>query len=220
MYNVKVLFFEEIHELPDSWNNEDFKEILEHADFEDWDEIDPRELKDYTIMALQELEIDEAAELVLNYKLSDKLSKGQIQNLAHEMMDEKLWEEYTDINLHKELYDCSVLLKWTFPNKFPETDAIKCVIEVVSNSLEPLAKTSKIFITRLLAKGMNDHAVINRLFADQVNGAPFPEADGIIWQFDAIRSLDKTLITVYSSSYWLHSIAEVDHYTSEAISDN
>ncbi|WP_436517344.1 hypothetical protein [Ekhidna sp. To15] len=217
-YEVKVRSFEEVHELPNSWSNEEFKEILEEADFDDVDELDPDELRSYTIMALQELEADEAAELVLNYKLGDKLSKGQIQNLSNEMMDEKLWEEYTDINLHNELYDCSVLLKWAFPGRFPETDAVKCTIEVASGSLEPLAGINKTFLTRLLAQGMDDHAIINRLFDKQVNGAPFPEAEGIIWQFEAAESLDKTLITIYSSNYWLHSMDEVDHYVSEAIS--
>ncbi len=219
-FEVKVLAFKEIHELPDSWKEEDFKEILQQADFDDWDQIDPGELKDYTIMALQELEADEAAELVLNYKLGNKLTKGQIQNLAHEMLDEKLWEEYTDINLHKELFDCSVLVKWTFPRILPETDAIKCVIEVSSNNREYLTNINKITLTRLLAKGMDDHAVVNRLFEDQVNGAAFPEAEGIIWQFEISEAADNVSITIYSSNYWLHSMDEVDHFTAEVFSSN
>ncbi|MEO9871535.1 hypothetical protein [Ekhidna sp.] len=219
-YEVKVLSFEEVHELPDSWSSEEFKEILESADFEDLDKLDSDELRHYTIMALQELEADEAAVLVLSFKLGNKLSAGQIQNLSYEMMDEILWEEYTDINLHKELYDCAVLLKWSFPGQFPETDAVKCVIEVVAKENEPLAKVDNTFLARLLANGMDDHAVINRLFDEQVDGKPFPESEGIIWHFDSKIDSDKTTITIYSSSYWLHSMDEVDRYTSTAISNH
>lgn len=171
-------------------------------------------------MALQELEADEAAELVLHYKLGNELTKGQVQNLAQEILNEKLWEEYTDINLHKELFDCSVLLNCAFPRILPETEAIKCVIEVASKNRDSLTNINKTTLTRLLAKGMDDHAVVNRLFDDQVNGTAFPEAEGIIWHFETVEAADNISITVYSSNYWLHAMDEVDHYTAEVFSGN
>jgi hypothetical protein len=82
-------------------------------------------------MALQEMQIEEATEVVLKYRFKELLSKGQIQNIAHDMLNEKLWEEYQEISFHKELYNCAVLMKWAFPRKFPETNALKCVIEVM-----------------------------------------------------------------------------------------
>jgi len=218
-YKINVLSCEEIHELPGAWTTDDLKKILESVDFDGWDEIDPNELKDYTIMALQDMEADEAAEVILKYKFEERLKSGQIQNMAHEMMDEKLWEEYTDINMHAELFNCSVILKWAFPNAFPETDAIKCVLELEAEKSEVLAPITKTFLTRLLANGMDDHALLNRLFKDQIIKSALPEAEGIIWDFNTAKEGSKTVITIFSSEYWLHDMDEVSSYTSEAFSD-
>ncbi len=221
-FDVSVRSVDEINVLPDSWTTEDFKNVLELADFEDWDEIDESELKDYTLLSLQDFDADEAAEIVLGYKLGDRLSKGQIQNMAHEMMDEKLWEEYQDISLHKELFDCAVLLKEAFPRKFPETEAIKCAIEVTPKSdvaIDLLTDAEKTLLSRILANGMDDHAIINRLFDEQVAGKPFPEAENIIWLFDKSSENGKTTFTIYSSQYWIHGMDDISNYQSEAFSD-
>ncbi len=170
-FDVSILTVQEIHSLPDAWSHEDYRNILERADFDDWNELDPSELKDYTLLTLQDLEPDEAAELVLKYKFQDRLKDGQIQNMAHEMMEEKLWEEYSDIRLHKELYHCSVLMRWAFPKRFPESDAIECKLAVSAQDQpgkELLHRVDKSFLARLLAHGMDDHAVINRLFDEQI----------------------------------------------------
>lgn len=221
-FEVTVRSIGEIKDLPSSWTVDDYKNILELADFEDWDEIEENELKDYTILTLQDFDPDEAGEIVLTYKLGDMLKKGQIQNMAHEMMDEKLWEEYQDISLHKLLFDCGGLLHETFPRKFPEPDALKCVIEVVPQNdaaRDSMVKAEKTFLTRLLAHGMDDHAIINRLFDDQVAGQKFPEAQSIIWQFERMDEGGKTIFTIYSSQYWIHGMDDVSDYTSEAFSD-
>ncbi|WP_421762671.1 hypothetical protein [Ekhidna sp.] len=221
-FDVSVRSVNEINELPNSWTIEDYKEVLELADFEDWDEIDENELKDYTLLSLQEFEADEAAELILHYRLGDHLKSGQIQNMAQEMMDEKLWEEYQDIRLHKDLFACASLLHAAFPNKFPEAEAVKCNIEVTAKNpfeLEFLKETDKTLLTRLLANGMDNHAIINRLFDEQVAGRPFPEAESIIWQHEKVEKKDSVLFTIYSSQYWLHGMDEVTSYTSEAFSD-
>lgn len=211
-YHVKVLSLKKVTELPNGWSNEDYLKVLELADFDDIDQIDPSELKDYTILALQELEPDEAADIVLQYVLADKLKPGQIENLAHEMLDEKQWEEYQDIHLHKDLFNAGVLLKWAFPRKFPETYALKCVLEVKGMELSTISKS---FISRLLAHGMDDHAVLNRLFDEQIAGTKFPESEGIVWQHE----IAEDIITVYSSYYWLHALNETSEYQSNAYSD-
>ena len=154
-FDVRVLAVQEIQELPEAWTSEDYKNILELADFEDWDEIEESQLKDYTILALQDFESQEAAAIILEYQFQDRLSHGQIQNMSNEMMDEKLWEEYQKIDFHRELYNCAVLAKWAFPASFPETDAIKCTIEVAPENqpaIEIMEFIDKSLITRLLAK--------------------------------------------------------------------
>ena len=218
-YHVNVRSCEEIHELPGAWSDEDFRNILELADFDDWNEIDVAELKDYTLMALQEMKADEAGEIILNYIFDGRLTKGQIQNLSHEMMEEKLWEEYADINLHRELYNCSVLLKWAFPNKFPETNAIECIIEVETKDAQGYSNITKTFLTRLLANGMDEHGLLKRLFKDQIAKTAFPEAEGIIWDFKVISNENKATITIFSSEYWLEDMDVVNSYSTEAFSD-
>ena len=221
-YDVSVRSVKEIKTLPDSWTNDDYQNILELTNFEDRNSVDEGELKEYTLMALQDYDPDEAAEIVLSYKLSDKLNKGKIQNIAHEMMQDKLWEEYQDISLHKKLFDCGVMMHDAFPRKFPEARALKCVIEVTpKNDIARnfLAEPDKTLLVRMLAHGMDDHAIINRLFDDQVAGKPFAEAQSIIWSFDQSTESGKAVFTIYSSHYWIHGMDDVSNYQSEAFSD-
>jgi hypothetical protein len=219
VYKVNVLKSITIQELPNGWKDEDFSAILELVDFDDWDEIDPRQLKDYTILLLQQMEADVAAEFVLKYKFEDRLTVGQIHNVAQQMMHQKIWEEYPDINLHRELYNCAVLLKWAFPDSFPNTDAIKCILDVECKHPESLKSVTKSFLTRLLANGMNDQTILNRLFKEQIDNTKFPETEGIIWDFQTVNDYNKTIITVYSSEYWLKDMNDVRSYNSLAFSD-
>jgi len=221
-FDVNVRSVQEIHELPDGWSFDDYRNIMELADFDDWDKIEEDELKDYTIMALQELDEEEAATIVLKYKFEDLLTKGQIHNMVFEMMDENLWEEYQNISFHKELFNCAVMMKWAFPKKFPQTDAVKCVLEVKSyNQVGAglLQNADKTLLARLMAGGMNDHSVVNRLFDDQVLKGPFPEAEHIVWQFDSEIQPEKTKFTIFSSWYWLKQMDEISNYTTETFSD-
>lgn len=221
-FDINVRSVQEIHELPDGWSFDDYRNIMELADFDDWDQIEESELKDYTIMALQELDEEEAATIVLKYKFEDLLSKGQIHNMVFEMMDENLWEEYQNIGFHKELFNCAVMMKWAFPKKFPQTDAVKCVLEVKSYNqmgADLLQNADKTLLARLMAGGMNDHSVVNRLFDDQVIKGPFPEAEHIVWQFESEIQPEKTKFTIFSSWYWLKQMDEISNYTTETFSD-
>ncbi|MEQ8472345.1 MAG: hypothetical protein RIC35_14225 [Marinoscillum sp.] len=221
-FSVSVQSVKKIYELPESWSAEECKQLLQFADFENVDSLDTSELKDYAIMLLQDQEPAEAAETVLTYKFGSTLKTGQIQNLAHEMMDEKLWEEYQDISLHKELYNTSVLMKEAFPKKFPETNALKCTLSVgVANDpmKQTLLQADKAFVARMLAHGMDDHALINRLFDTQVSGDKFPEAESIIWDYQWTSIEGAMVLTVHSSHYWLHYLDEVGDYESIPYND-
>ncbi len=221
-YDVSVLRVDEVRELPESWTSEDYLKILELTDFDDADALAPEELQDYAVLSLQDLEPEEAAAIVLSYVLGDQLSGGQIKNMAHEMMEEKLWEEYQDIRLHRKLFDCGVLLKLAFPRKFPEAEVLKCRIAVTplnEVAKEYLASTDETMLARLLAHGMDDHAIINRLFDEQVAGSPFPEARSIVWHFDQTEENGQTIFTIYSSAYWLHEMDDVSFYESSAFPD-
>ncbi|MFT7156263.1 MAG: hypothetical protein ACI8Q1_001268 [Parvicella sp.] len=210
-FHVRILSVKKINWLPGSWSNKHFQKVLELADFENWNKLKSSELKDNTILTLQSLKPKEAAAIVFKYIFQNRLKEEQIQQMAQEMMKEKIREKSPDFRLHKKLYNCAVLLKWAFPNNFPETDARECRIEVLAqdkHGKELLNYTNKRFLTRLIARGMDSNSVINRLFDKQIAGEPFAAAEGIIWDFKSEVDKEKVLFTVYSSNYWFHDISD------------
>jgi len=185
--------------------------VLELADFENWHKLKPSALKDNTIQTLQGMKPKEAAVIVLKYIFQNQLKDEQIQNMAHEMMHKKLWEQFPNIRLHKKLYNCAVLLKWAFPNKFPKTDAKECRLEVLAqdkHGKDLLRYINKRFLTRLLARSMDEHSVINKLFDKQIEGKPFSAAESIIWYFKSKVDQEKVIFTVYSSNYWFDGLID------------
>ena len=77
------------------------------------------ELLEMTIMALQDMEPEEAADIVLEYKLKDTVSAGIRKNIINDLLDnDSPWEEYSDIRFHKNLFVRSVLLHKAFPSQF------------------------------------------------------------------------------------------------------
>jgi hypothetical protein len=48
-------------------------------------------------MAITDFEPNEAAAIVLDYKLSDSLNEGQIQQISNDMLIDKISEEYPEI---------------------------------------------------------------------------------------------------------------------------
>ena len=60
------------------------------------------ELLEMTIMALQDMEPEEAADIVLEYKLKDPVSAGIRKNIIKDLLDnDSPWEECADIRFHK-----------------------------------------------------------------------------------------------------------------------
>ncbi len=93
--------------------------MLELFDYSDATSVPETELFDMLSMAISDFEPDEAAEIVLTYKLNSILKEGQIKNLSHEMLEDKVAEEYSDISLHYPLFNINQLLyeaiQWQVP---------------------------------------------------------------------------------------------------------
>jgi hypothetical protein len=119
-YLVKINDIKSTDELEGAWNNDDFKEILVRFEFPDAEQIKTPELKEYLFMAISDYEPGEAAAILLDYKLSDRLAEGQIDNLSHEMLRVKVSENYTDIRLHHDLFNINQLLYKAYNGKFPQ----------------------------------------------------------------------------------------------------
>ena len=183
-YAIKINKISTVDDLENSWSIEDYKELLVRFDFANNNVNDIKELRELLFMAISEKEPNEAAAIVLDYKLSDVLNEGQIDSLSYEMLVDKISEEYPKIELHKTLFIINQLLYKAFNGKFPNTKAT-----VVDFEITP-ARNAEINITKEIAlkcftQNLDSHNVIKRLFADQLNAEEaFVEANDIIWYLE------------------------------------
>ena len=199
-YLIKINEIKTIDELDDSWNHQDYTELLKRFDYPDAEKLKPNELEEYLFMAIADFEPSEAAAIVLDYKLSDVLAEGQIDNISHEMLREKVSENYSDIAIHKDLFEVNQLLYKAYNGKFPYTRA-----NVLSFSMQQTAgdvqEISKEIVLQAISQGLSDSNLINRLFREQLDGnTPFPEAGSIIWKLHHHGGDDYSITT---SEKWI-----------------
>jgi len=197
-YTLKINSIKSVDELEGSWNKADFVELLSRFDYADADKLKQNELKDFLFMAISDFEPDEAATIVLDYKLSDVLTEGQIDNLSHEMTREKVSENYSDISIHKILFDINQLLYKAYNGKFPKATANVIDFEMQAENDEEITKA---LVLQSFATGLSDRNLIIRLFKDHLEGkVPFPEAEGILWN---LESKGNAQYRVTTSEKWL-----------------
>ncbi len=224
-YSVKLTELKEVHEIPHVWTEEEFRKLLQHVEYDDVDEIPVDELKDMACLALTDFEVEEAAVKVLECRLGDKLKKGQQQNMAIELQEDRIWEEYADLSLHEELFHVSCMLYWAFPKNFREPDIVKLTLTITSltqDSRQNVAEPTPAFLTRVLNDGMDVHNIINRLFDDSLSANAFPESEHIIWHFDsvgAMENLSESTIVMYTSWNWVEDLKGITEWQSTAYAD-
>jgi len=199
-FNVKINSVKTIDELQGAWSNTDFTELLKRFDYDDAGKLNPNELKDYLFMAIADFEPTDAAALVLDYKLSEVLAEGQIHNLSHEMLREKVSENYSDISIHKTLFSINQLLFKAYNGKFPNTKAniVEFEIREVPNEGTEITKELALKALRI---SLSESNLINRLFKEQLESdTPFPEAEAIIWD---LQPKGNGLYSMTTSEKWL-----------------
>ena len=198
---VKVLDIKTIKEIEGVWSNEDYIELLERLDFPDADKVAEEELQEMLFMAITDYDPEEAAEILLSYKFSNKLTEGQIHNLSHEMVEDSVTEEFADISLHFPLFNVNRLLYKAFNGKFPNTKASQITLELKFPSNQKV-KITKEIVLKAICDGLNDQNLIKRIFEDQISGTvEFIEAEHIIW---IMEMLEDGNITITTSDYWLN----------------
>lgn len=215
-FTVERLSFQHLSELPDAWQNADYLALLNKLNYENPEAIAPAELADMTKMALTDLEPAEAAEAVLGHLAGEELTKGQTDQLAHQMQTEKLWEENPNFALHQKFFNATQLLYDAYNGKFPHPQAVEFKVKITAASPDDLAALDHepaATLLRLLAPGLSDRALLHRLFSDQVAGGEFPEAASILWQFTpSEKSADSVVYDIISSDYWLEDFKFADTY--------
>ena len=216
-YRVGVDEFEELAELEQSWTPKDYVSVLTLLDIADADKIDIDELRDMTLFALQDLNPPDAAAVLLKYKVGTKLSAGQIRNYSIESQHERLWEQSADLSLHQDMFAVASMLHSVNAMAFPVPDALRVTFTVQCDDVSKLAifnsDMDRAILLRMISAGMNESAILNRLFGDQIATGKVADADSIVWQIAIEQSDPATLkIRITSSAYWLRALRETEAF--------
>ena len=144
------------------------------------------------------------------------LTAGQIDQLAHQMQTEKLWEENPNFALHQQFFNATQLLYDAYNGKFPHPQAVEFKVKITAADPADLALLDHepaATLLRLLAPGLSDRALLHRLFSDQLAGGEFAEANDILWQFTPSEKTDTSVVyDIISSDYWLEEFKFADTY--------
>jgi hypothetical protein len=200
-FQIRINSFKTLDEVKDYWSTEDYIQLLDLFNFPDASSASKDSLRELLMMAITDFEPNEAAAIVLEYKLSEELNKGQIDQISNDMLLDKISEEYPEIHLHSTLFHINQLLFKAFNGKFPNIKAsqLECSITPVEGDAD--FELTKEAILKLMVQGLSDSNLIKRLFAEKISGkTPFPEAADILWNLESTDGMNYKILT---SDYWL-----------------
>ncbi|MFV8393932.1 hypothetical protein [Flavobacterium sp. LB2P6] len=201
-YQITINSANTVDEIEAYWTNEDYIKLLEKFDYPDASDADTSSLRELLFMAISDFEPKEAAVIVLEYKLSEDLNEGQIQQISNDMFLDKICEEYPEIGLHATLFHINQLLFKAYNGKFPNAKATIVTVTIASSEPENSIDLTKEHVLKLLSKGLSDSNLIKRLFDHAMNeNAPFPEAEDVLWD---LTTTDNLTYTITTSEYWLN----------------
>lgn len=198
-FTIKLLDINTIKKIEGSWTSEDYINLLDLFGLPDAQSIPVSELFEMLSMAIADFEPEEAAEIVLKYKLDDKLGQGQIKNISHEMLEDKIAEEYPDISLHYALFNINQLLHDAYNGKFPRTLASLIDFEL---SFKGKITINKEIVLRTMSDLLSKKSLLKRLFNDQLDSNhELKDAESVIWE---LKHVGDARYQIISSDYWLN----------------
>ena len=208
-FTIKLIKIRTIEKIEGYWKKEDYINLLELFDYSDATSVPEAELFDMLSMAISDFEPDEAAETVLTYKLNNVLKEGQIKNLSHEMLEDKVAEEYSDISLHYALFNINQLLFEVYNGKFPKTLASMIDIEL---SFAGNIDITKEIVLRTISDLLSEKSLLKRLFNELLDSEKeLKDAESIIWE---LKPMGENIYQLISSDYWLNEEDfEVEEYS-------
>jgi len=186
-YKINIEKVSTVDEIKEYWTNADYIQLLERFNYPDAEESE--NLRELLFMAISDFEADEAARIVLDYKLSEELSEGQIEQISNDMLIDTVCEEYPEMELQSTLFHINQLLFKAFNGKFPSSSAtiIDCTITPSDKNND--IKLTKEMVLRLFNEALSDRNIVKRLFEEQMNGnTEFPEAEHIIWELKELET--------------------------------
>lgn len=198
---MKVHFkdIQTINEIKSYWTDNDYTRLLEEFDFPDAKDVKKENLKEMLFMAIGDYDPNDAAKVVLQYKLGEKLNEGQIDSLSHEMTVDKVAEEYPEPSLHYDLFNINQLLYKAYNGTFPNTEATRFTFEILDDEGINIG-TNREVLAKIFAGGLKDSCLIKRLFTEQLEGkVKFEDAHKFIW---TIENPEKNVYQLLTSKYW------------------
>lgn len=201
-YQITINRANTVDEIEEYWTNDDYIKLLEKFDYPDASDADASSLRELLFMAISDFEPKEAAVIVLEYKLSEDLNEGQIQQISNDMFLDKVCEEYPEIGLHSTLFHINQLLFKAYNGKFPNAKATIIAVTIAPLESENEMQLTKENVLKLLSNGLSNSNLIKRLFDNAMHeNAPFPEAEDVLWDLTTTDNLNYTITT---SEYWLN----------------
>lgn len=201
-YKVNLIDVTSIDEIDGKWSHDDYVELLDVFEYGDPGDASDQDLKELLYMAITDFEPQEAAELILKHKLGNELNAGQIEQISNDMLKENVAEHYSDISFHSRLFDINEFLYKAYNGKFPHAKASVVKVKIVPYHKSDIIMDESL-VLRCLAPIIDDHAVIKRLYKNQLIGEEvFDEAADIIWYFKDLGNDEYQIIT---SDYWINN---------------
>jgi hypothetical protein len=202
-YQVKIQSINTVDEIKEYWSDDDYVQLLGKFDYPEASSAKKENLSELLSMAITDFEPNEAAAIVLQYKLSDLLNEGQIQQISNDMLIDKICEEYPEIGMQAALFHINQLLFKAYNGKFPNAKATVIEFSMTPSKEEATKKLTKENVLKLFSTGLSDRNIIKRLFDDQMHqNAAFPEAENILWDLTTSDEINYKLNT---SENWLKS---------------
>ena len=73
---------------------------------------------------------------------------------------------------------------------------------------------------RLLANGLSEGEILNRLFEDKIKGKSFPSAENILWILNEVSKTDtEREYEIISSDLWFGELAQLASFEADAHAD-
>ena len=195
-YHIKINSINVVDEIKEYWTNKDYVQLLEKFNYPDAEDPNTENLRELLFMAISDFEPGEAAIIVLEYKLGDYLTAGQIGQISNDMLIDTVCEEYPEMELQSTLFHINQLVFKAYNGKFPSASAtiIDCSITSLDKNTD--TKLTKEMVLRLFNNGLSDRNIIKRLFEEQMNQrADFPEAENIIWDLKTSDNINFKMTT-------------------------
>ncbi len=224
-FNIEISSFLKISEIENAWIADDYKALLSMMGLVE-DELagmSESDLIEMCLMSFNDFEDHESAKFLLTHLFKDEISEGKIEQLSHQMVENNLWEEHADSAYHRSLFNAYGLLRKAYNGTFTEPTGVKFTIKITADkadSFEIFDPSLHAVMVRLLSNGLNDAAILNRLFEEQISGENFPDAKNILWILKEISIAEKERQYEITSSYlWFGELEDVMSFDAKAHAD-